>query len=144
MTDQDEWLQPGSIHDQVVVEVGELGLRLELVVTPARRAVHLEIGLDGVSARHDAEASGRPTTNWDRMALGGVEWRMVEPLQRWDLSVDDLEAGLRAYLSFTGTGPPARIPSGYEQLGTVSGQLQLADRRTTVTNAPARRTHLWR
>jgi len=145
--DQDEWLRPDAVRDEVVLEVDDAsrgpGLHFRLVVTPTGRAVHLEISLDGARARHDAEAAGPPTSNWDRMALGGVEWRMVEPLQRWDLSVEDLEAGLRAYLSFTGTGPPTRLPDGYEQLGTVSGQVWLADQRTTVTNLPARRAHLW-
>jgi hypothetical protein len=69
---------------------------------------------------------------------------MVEPLLRWDLSVEDVEAGLRAYLAFTGSAPCTPLPLGYEQLGTVSGQLQLADRLLTVTNAPARRSHTWR
>jgi len=147
VTDRDEWLRPDAVHDEVVLEVGDArggpSLHLSLVVTPTRRAVHLEISLDGARARHDAEAAGPPTSNWDRMALGGVEWRMVEPLQRWDLSVEDPEAGLRAYLSFTGTGPPTRLPDGYEQLGTVSGQVRLTDQRTTVTNLQARRAHLW-
>jgi len=144
VTDVEEWLRPDARHDQVVLEVDELGLRLDFVVTPAGRAVHLEISLGGARARHDAEAAGPPTANWDRMALGGVEWRMVEPLQRWDLSVEVPDGGLRAYLGFTGTGPPARIVDGYEQLGSVTGQLQLADLRTTVTNAAGRRSHIWR
>ncbi|MEJ7765397.1 MAG: hypothetical protein WKF86_07865 [Acidimicrobiales bacterium] len=148
LTDQHEWLQPEAVHDEVILEVDEpvagLVLRLSLVVTPAGRHVHLVVSIGRVRARHDAEHVGPTTTNWDRMRLGGVEWRMVEPLQRWDLSVEDLEAGLRAYLSFVGTAPPARILDGYEQLGTVSGQVQLADVRTAVTNAAARRTHTWR
>lgn len=166
ITDRDEWLRPDAVHDEVVLEVGDLPvpgvgvpiagaggvvasvgglvLRLRLLVTPDRREVHLTVALDGVRARHDADAVGPPVTNWDRMRLGGVEWRMVEPLQRWDLSVEDLEAGLRAYLTFTGTAPPVRILEGYEQAGVVSGQVQLAELRTTVTNAPARRAHVWR
>ncbi len=147
VTDRDEWLRPDAVRDEVVLEVddasGGPSLHLSLVVTPTGRAVHLEISLDGARARHDAEAAGAPTSNWDRMALGGVEWRMVEPLQRWDLSVEDPEAGLQAYLTFTGTSPPTRLLDGYEQLGTVSGQLRLADQQTTVTNLPARRAHLW-
>ena len=156
VTDRDEWLHPDAVHDEVVLEVGDLPaagvvppvgglvLRMSLVVTPAGRRVHLTVALDGVRARHDGDELGPPPTNWDRMRLGGVEWRMVEPLQRWDLSVEDLEAGLRAYLTFTGTAPPARTIDGYEQPGTVTGQVQLAEVRTTVTNAPARRTHTWR
>lgn len=177
ITDRDEWLRPEAVHDEVVLEVGEvtaaagplpaaapravpvrttpttpmapppvggLVLRLRLIVTPVGRQVHLTVALDGVRARHDAEGLGAPPTNWDRMRLGGVEWRMVEPLQRWDLSVEDLEAGLRGYLTFTGTAPPARTFEGYEQVGVVSGQVQVAELRTTVTNAPARRTHVWR
>lgn len=143
ITDQEEWLRPDALRDEVVLEVSELALRLSFIVTPAGRAVHLDISLAGARARHDAEEAGLPTSNWDRMALGGVEWRMVEPLQRWDLSVEDLEAGLRAYVSFTGTGPPTRLPDGYEQLGTVSGQVRLADHQTTLTNVLARRAHLW-
>ncbi len=119
-------------------------LGLSLVVTPAARRVRLSVAVGGVRARHDGEELGPPTTNWDRMRLGGVEWRMVEPLQRWDLSVEDLEAGLRAYLTFTGTAPPARMFEGYEQHGVVTGQVQLAELRTTVTNTPARRAHIWR
>jgi len=163
--DRDEWLQPDAVHDEVLLEVDEpagsagfpapagagglplpggLVLRVTLVVTPAGRRVNLTAAVGGVRARHDAEAAGPPTTNWDRMRLGGVEWRMVEPLRRWDLSVEDLEAGLRAYLSFTATTPPARILDGYEQLGTVSGQVQLAEVRSSVDAAPARRTHTWR
>ncbi len=182
ITDRDEWLRPEAVHDEVVLEVGEvtaaagslpagapravppaagravpagmapmapppvggLLLRLRLIVTPAGRHVHLTVGLDGVRARHDADEPGPPPTNWDRMRLGGVEWRMVEPLRRWDLSVEDLEAGLRGYLTFSGTAPPARIFEGYEQVGVASGQVQVAELRTTVTNAPARRTHVWR
>lgn len=148
VTDRDEWLQPGAVHEEVVLEVDEpaagLALRFSLVVTPSGRRVHMVATVDGIRGRHDAEGMGPPPTNWDRMRLGGVDWRMVEPLQRWDLSVEDLEAGLRAYLTFTGTAAPARIADGYEQVGLVSGQLQLADRRTTVTNAPGRRTHTWR
>lgn len=173
ITDRDEWLRPDAVHDEVVLEVGEvtaaagpvpmaasravpagaplapppvggLVLRVRIIVTPAHREVHLTIALDGLRARHDADELGPPPTNWDRMRLGGVEWRMVEPLQRWDLSVEDLDAGLRAYLTFTGTGPPARIFEGYEQLGVVSGQVQVQELRTTVTNVPARRTHVWR
>jgi len=143
ISDQEEWLRPDALRDEVVLEVAELALRLSFVVTPAGRAVHLDISLAGARARHDAEAAGPPTSNWDRMALGGVEWRMVEPLQRWDLSVEDLEAGIRAYLTFTGIGPPTRLLDGYEQLGTVSGQVRLADHQTTLTNVPARRAHLW-
>lgn len=148
VTDHDEWLQPDAVHDEVVLEVAEAAtgivLSLQLIVTPAGRAVHLEVSAGGTRARHDAEAAGPPTANWDRMRLGGVEWRMVEPLYRWDLSVEDLDAGLRAYLSFTGAGAPSRIVDGYEQLGAVSGQLQLADALITVPNAPARRAHTWR
>ncbi len=173
VTDRDEWLHPDAVHDEVVLEVDELQapgvapagsgplapsvgfgsvpppraglvLRVSLVVTPAGRHVHLTVAVDGVRARHDAEDLGPPPTNWDRMRLGGVEWRMVEPRQRWDLSVEDLDAGLRAYLTFTGTAPPTRTFEGYEQVGVVSGQVQLADVRTTVTGAPARRAHLWR
>lgn len=148
VTDRDEWLQPDAVHEEVVLEVDEtlpgLVLSLQLVVTPTGRAVHLELSAAGARARHDGEVAGPPTANWDRMQLGGVEWRMVEPLHRWDLSVEDLDAGLRAYLSFTGAGAPSRIVDGYEQLGTVSGQLQMADTLTTVANAPARRTHTWR
>ncbi len=148
LTDQDEWLHPGAVHDEVVLEVDEpvagLTLRVRLVVTPAGRSAHLVANLDGVRARHDAEAVGPPPTNWDRMRLGGVEWRMVEPLQRWDLSVEDREAGLRAYLTFSGSAAPSCIIGGYEQVGVVSGQLQLAERRATVTSAPGRRTHTWR
>jgi len=143
IADQEEWLRPDALRDEVVLVIAELALSLSFVVTPAGRAVHLDISLAGARARHDAEAAGPPTSNWDRMALGGVEWRMVEPLQRWDLSVEDLEAGIRAYLTFTGTGPPTRLPDGYEQLGTVSGQVRLADHQTTLTNVPARRAHLW-
>ncbi len=145
ITDQDERLRPDALREEVVLEVDEPALRLSLsfVVTPAGRAVHLDISLVGARASHDADAAGPPTSNWDRMALGGVEWRMVEPLQRWDLSVEDLEAGLRAYLTFTGTGPPTRLPDGYEQHGTVSGQVRLADQHTTLTNVAARRAHLW-
>jgi len=136
------------VHDEIVLEVDEMAtglvLRLNLVVTPAGSHVHLVVSIRGVRARHDAEKLGPPLTNWDRMRLGGVEWRMVEPLQRWDLSVEDLEAGLRSYLTFTGDAPPVRTFEGYEQAGVVSGQLQLADLRTTVTNAPARRAHIWR
>ena len=141
-------MQPGAVHEEVVLEVDEpaagLVLRLSLVVTPAGRRAHLVVSIDGLRARHDAEGLGPPPTNWDRMRLGGLEWRMVSPLQRWDLSIEDLEAGLRGYLTFSGTSPPARVLDGYEQAGVVSGQLQLADRRTSVTNAPGRRTHTWR
>ncbi|CAA9238985.1 MAG: hypothetical protein AVDCRST_MAG76-1658 [uncultured Acidimicrobiales bacterium] len=148
LTDQDEWLHPEAVHDEVVIEVDEPGaglmLRVSLLVTPAGRTVHLVASIDGLRARHDAEAAGPPSTNWDRMRLGPVEWRMVEPLQRWDLSVDDREAGLMAYLTFSGSAAPSSIVDGYEQVGVVSGQLQLAERRVTLTNAPGRRTHTWR
>ena len=156
ITDRDEWLHTSAVHDEVVLEVDSpadsrgmtppagLVLRVSLTVTPAGRHLQLTVAAGGVRGRHDAEELGPPPTNWDRMRLGGVEWRMVEPLQRWDLSVEDLEAGLRAYLSFVGTAPPAWILDGYEQFGTVSGQVQLADVLTAVTNAPARRTHTWR
>lgn len=126
-----------------VDESAGLALRLSLVVTPAGRRAHLTVVIDGVRVRHDAEEAGPPATNWDRMRLGGLEWRMVEPLRQWDLSVEDVESGLRAYLSFTGSGEPSRIVDGYEQVGTVHGQLQLADQLTTVA-AAARRTHTWR
>jgi len=149
ITDLDEWLQPETVHDEVALEVddvaaGGLLLRASLVITPTMRRVQLVATVDGVHARHDADEAGPPASNWDRMRIGRVEWRMVEPLRRWELSVNDLEAGLRAYLAFVGTGPCSPLADGYEQVGWVSGQLQLADRRIAVTDGPARRTHTWR
>jgi hypothetical protein len=77
------------------------------------------------------------------MRIGAIEWRMVEPLLRWDLTIDDPPAGLRAYLAFSGSAPCVEIPGGYEQVGAVSGQLQLADRLFSLRSTPARRTHTW-
>jgi len=148
VTDLDEWLRPGAVHDEVVLEVDDvatgLALRVVLVVTPVGRRVHLTVTASGVRARHDAEAAGPPSTNWDRMGIGGVEWRMVEPLRRWELSAADPDAGLHAYLAFSGSGLCTPLADGYEQLGMVDGQLQVADRRFTVTAIPARRSHTWR
>ena len=148
ITDRDEWLRPGAEHDEVTLEADDalagLLLRVRLVVTPAVRRVHLVLDLGGVSARHDAEEPGPPPTNWDRMRVGAVEWRMVEPLSRWELSADDPDAGLRAYLAFVGTSPCAPVVDGYEQVGTVTGQLRLADQRAALSATPARRTHTWR
>lgn len=148
ITDRDEWLRPDVEHDEVTLEVDDvaagLAVRVALVVDRLGRHVHLLVDLGGVHGRHDAEAAGPPPTNWDRMRIGAVEWRMVEPLQLWELSVDDPEAGLRAYLAFTGAISCHPIVGGYEQVGTVGGQLRLADRRVALTAAPARRTHTWR
>ncbi len=107
-------------------------------------------------ARHDGEELGPPTTNWDRMRLGGVEWRMVEPLQVEDLlghlSVEDLDAGLRAYLTFT-PGHLAIRPAcsrGTNSTRVVSARegSREAELRTTVTKRTpgwgARRAHIWR
>ncbi len=123
--------------------VAGLALRLSLVVTPSGRRVHLTVEVAGTQARQEAEEAGPASTNWDRMRVGGVEWRMVEPLLQWDLSVEDEDEGMHAYLSFTGAGPPYRIAGGYEQLGTVTGQVQVGGRRTNVTGASARRAHIW-
>lgn len=148
VTDLDEWLRPGADHDEVGFEVddvpADLVLRATLLVTPVMRRVELCIALAGRTVRHDAEEAGPPASNWDRMRIGGVEWRMVEPLRRWELAADDDEAALRVYLSFSGAGPCTPLADGYEQIGTVSGQVQLAGQRVTVTDAPARRSHRWR
>ncbi len=148
VTDLDEWLRPGAAHDEVTLTVDHLSaglaLHASLVVTPLGRRAQLTVTVHGARARHDADEPGPPPTNWDRMRIGDVEWRMVEPLLRWDLAADDLDAGLHAFLAFSGSGPCVPLPSGYEQEGTVSGQLQVADRRVTVASAPARRTHTWR
>lgn len=148
ITDQDEWLRPDAEHDEVTLDIDDaitgLVVRARLVVGPWGRRAHLRVALGGSSGRHDAEEAGPPPTNWDRMRIGAVEWRMVEPLQRWELAADDPAAGLRAYLAFLGSGPCSALPDGYEQAGTVTGQLQVGDRRVTVTDAPARRTHTWR
>ncbi len=148
VTDLDEWLRPGAVHDEVTLDVDDAPARLvlwaSLVVTPDWRAAHLNLTMEGARARHDAEEAGPPPSNWDRMRIGGVEWRMVEPLQRWELAADDPDAGLHAYLAFSGSGLCTPLADGYEQLGTVDGQLQLADRRFTVTAIPARRSHTWR
>ena len=148
ITDQDEWLRPGAERDEVALEVDDdaagLVLRASLVVTPSGRRGELTVVVAGTRARHDAEEAGPPPTNWDRMRIGGLEWRMVEPLLCWELAADDLDAGLRAYLTFSGSGPCTLLLDGYEQVGTANGQLHLAGRRTAVIDAPARRTHTWR
>ena len=147
VTDQDEWLRPGAASDEVTLEVDEpaagLVLRARLLVTLTERRAHLLVTAEGARARHDADLPGPAVTNWDRMRIGGIEWRMVEPLLRWELSAEDPEARLRAYVAFSGSGPCTLLPGGYEQLGTATGQLQLADTLVAVTNAPARRTHTW-
>lgn len=73
---------------------------------PTVRRVAVVATIDGVEARHEAEEDGPPTANWDRMELGGVEWRMVEVLRCWDQSIDAPAAGLHACLAFSGVGPP--------------------------------------
>lgn len=147
VTDVDEWLRPGVDHDDVTLDVDEVSvglvLRAVLAVTPALRTVDLVVTLGGARARHDAEEPGPPSSNWDRMRIGLVEWRMVEVLRHWELTVDDPAAGLRAYLGFVATAPCVPLPDGYEQVGAVRGQVQLAERRVTLTGAPARRTHTW-
>lgn len=148
ITDRDEWLRPDAEHDEVTLDVDDaatgLVVRAQMAVDAHGRHVLLTADVDGVRDRHDADEAGPPLTNWDRMRIGAVEWRMVEPLQHWELTADDPAAGLRAYLAFSGSRPCSAIPGGYEQVGTVTGQLQLGDRRITVTDAPARRTHTWR
>lgn len=148
ITDQDEWLRPDAEHDEVTLEVDDaatgLVVRAEMAVDAGGRHVHLTAHVDGIRARHDADEAGPPATNWDRMRIGAVEWRMVEPLQHWELTADDPASGLRAYLAFSGSGPCSAVPGGYEQAGLVTGQLQVGDPRITVTDAPARRTHTWR
>ena len=148
ITDLDEWLRPNVAHDEVTVEVDDtatgLVLRASLVVTPADRHVRLTVSLARGRATHEADEAGPPASNWDRMRIGAAEWRMVEPLRQWELAVDDIEAGLRGYLVFEGTDPCTPLADGYEQVGTVSGQLHLAGDLTTVTKALARRTHTWR
>lgn len=148
VTDQDEWLRPGAAHDEVALVVDDvdagLVLQARLLVTPTGRRAHLVVTVEGARARHDAEEAGPAVTNWDRMRIGGVEWRMVEPLRRWELSADDPDAGLRAYLAFSGAGPCTPLADGYEQVGTADGQLQLADHLVRLVGAPARRTHTWR
>ena len=148
ITDQDEWLRPGAAHDEVTLAVDDdiaaVAVRAVLVVTPTHRRASVVVDAFGASGRHDANEPGGPLTNWDRMRIGAVEWRMVEPLLRWDLSADDPVAGLRAYLSFLGTGPCTPLPDGYAQVGTVSGQVQLADQVVTLADSAARRTHTWR
>ncbi len=148
ITDLDEWLRPGVDRDEVTVEVDDVAsglvLRASLVVTPADRHVRLTVSLARGRAVHETDEAGPPPSNWDRMRIGSVEWRMVEPLLRWELAVDDPDAGLRAYLAFLGSSPCLPIVEGYEQVGTVNGQLQLADHRVAVVDASARRTHIWR
>lgn len=148
ITDADEWLRPDAEVDEVMLEVDDVGagvvLRVRMVVTPVDRRVRLTASLDGTSARHDADEPGPAPTNWDRMAVGAVEWRMVEPLLRWELTVRDVDAGLHAYLAFSGSSACTPLPDGYEQRGSISGQIRLAGLHVTVTDAPARRTHTWR
>jgi hypothetical protein len=148
VTDLDEWLRPGAVLDEVALEVDDpaagLVLRVAFAVAPDGRRAELAVTAGGTRAGHEAEEAGPPTANWDRMRIGGLEWRMVEVLRRWELSVEDPEAGLQAYLSFSGAGPCQPLADGYEQVGTVAGQLRLADRLFTVVDAPARRWHTWR
>jgi len=145
VTDLDEWLRADVDHDEVTLTVDDAGLvlRASLVVRPEGRQVSLAATADGTRASHEAREAGPPTANWDRMLIGGVEWRMVEPLRAWELTADDPEAGLRIYLAFVGSSPCVARTDGYEQVGTVAGQVQMGDRRVTVTHAPARRTHTW-
>ena len=146
VSDLDEWLRPDALHDEVTLAVDDaatgLVLRASLVVTPDGRQAQVAVTLDGAEARSTAEEAGPPTANWDRMRIGGIEWRMVEVLRRWELVADD--TGLQAYLAFAGSATCEPRPDGYEQLGTVSGQLQLGARRISVTDAPARRRRAWR
>lgn len=148
ITDADEWLRPGAELDEVTLEADDVAaglvLRVRLVVTPVVRRVRLAVSLDGTSGRHETEEPGPAPTNWDRMAIGAVEWRMVEPLLRWDLTARDLEAGLHLYVTFVGSSPCVALPDGYAQQGTISGQIRLADQHLTITHTPARRTHTWR
>lgn len=147
VTDLDEWLRPGATHDEVTLEVEDaatgVALQATLSVIPNSRSVRLTVAMNGLTIAHRAAEAGPPTANWDRMAIGGVEWRMVEPLQQWEFSADEPESGLRAYLVFTGTSACVLLDNGYEQHGVVSGQLRFNDQRATVADAPARRAHTW-
>lgn len=147
ITDLDEWLRPDVAEDRVTLEVDDirigLALRASLVVTPADRHVRLSVSMARGRAVHEADEPGPSPTNWDRMRIGAVEWRMVQPLREWELAVDDVDAGLRGYLAFLASDPCVPLPDGYEQVGTVSGQLHLAGDLIAIAGSPARRTHTW-
>jgi hypothetical protein len=147
ITDLDEWLRPDVAQDRVTLDVDDttigLALRASLVVTPADRHVRLTVSTARGRAVHEADEAGPPPSNWDRMRIGAVDWRMVEPLRQWELAVDDVEAGLRGYLAFLASGLCVPLADGYEQVGTVSGQLHLAGGLIAITGSPARRTHTW-
>ena len=142
VVDRDEWLDVGASWDEVGLSVLGDGwaLHVQLVVRPHGRtagAALVESG--GATTRLDDEEDGPPTTNWDRMDVGRVRWRMVEALVRWDAELGGPGDALRGYVAFTGEGPCPRVAGGYVQAGRAEGELVVDGRRLPVAAPAVRR-----
>jgi hypothetical protein len=93
-----------------------------------------------------------PEADWDATTIEGLGYRMLEPLRRWALRLDDGDD--KAYLEFEGIAPcfdyadnPRPLPRAvawghYEQSGTVRGDLFLSGRRLSFEGV-GQRDHSW-
>lgn len=109
--------------------------------------------LDGAPAYgYYREIDRVPDADWDATTIDGLGYRMLEPLRRWALRLDD--GPNKAYLEFDGVGPcfdyadnPAPLPRAvawghYEQSGTVRGDLFVSGRRLSFEGV-GQRDHSW-
>jgi hypothetical protein len=93
-----------------------------------------------------------PDADWDTATIEGLGYRMLEPLRRWTLRLDDGDN--KAFLEFEGAGPcfdyadnaaplPQPVAWGhYEQSGTVRGDLFVGGRRLAFEGV-SQRDHSW-
>lgn len=93
-----------------------------------------------------------PGADWDATTIEGLGYRMLAPLRRWSVELDDGDT--KAYLEFEGAGgcfdyadnaaplPRAVAWGHYEQSGTVRGDLVLDGRRLAFDGV-SQRDHSW-
>jgi hypothetical protein len=93
-----------------------------------------------------------PAADWDATSIDGVTYRMIEPLRRWTLALDD--GGDKAFVEFDGYSPcfdyadnraplPRAVAWGhFEQSGTVRGDLQLGGHEISFDGV-GQRDHSW-
>ena len=119
---------------------------------PAANALFIA-WIDGAPAYgYYRELDHLPGADWDATTIEGLGYRMLEPLARWTLELDDGDT--KAYLEFEGSGAcfdyadnaaplPKPVAWGhYEQSGTVRGDLVLGGRRLTFDGV-SQRDHSW-
>jgi hypothetical protein len=119
---------------------------------PAANALFIA-WVDGVPGYgYYRELDRLPSADWDATSIEGVGYRMLEPLRRWTLKLDDGDS--KAFLEFDGVGPcfdyadnaaplPKPVAWGhYEQSGTLRGDLVLHGNRIAFDGV-SQRDHSW-